>query len=233
MDRLSHAPRRSVARSDEAIGARLRAERKRRKLSLRELAGRLGVTPSLISQIETGKSKPSVVTLYGLASELKLSIDDLLFAGDGVQADGPLEPAASGSPTALARTPGTETGPGASPRRAAQRADPVQRADRRKVIELESGVRWERLTPSDDPDVDFLYCVYEVGGASSSTPGLLRHTGKEYGLVISGRLRITLGFDTHLLEPGDSIAFEATTPHRYANAGDQPVHFVTCVVQVD
>ncbi|HZD71863.1 MAG TPA: cupin domain-containing protein [Actinomycetes bacterium] len=217
-----------MARSDQAIGAHLRAERKRRKMSLRELAGRLGVTPSLISQIETGKSKPSVVTLYGLASELKLSIDDLLFAGDDVQADRPLDTAAaSGSPTGLTRAPG------AAPQRAAQRVDPVQRADRRKVIELESGVRWERLTPSDDPDVDFLYCVYDVGGASSSTPGLLRHSGREYGLVIRGRLRITLGFDTHILELGDSISFEATTPHRYANAGDEPVHFVTCVVQVD
>jgi transcriptional regulator with XRE-family HTH domain len=190
---------------DRSLGARLRAERERRDLSLSELARRLGVTASLISQIETGKSKPSVVTLYGIASELGLSVDELLFTGEGAA----VKPARAGPEGA---------------------GGPVQRSGRRKVIELESGVRWERLTSGHDPDVDFLYCVYDVGGASSSNPALLRHDGKEYGLVISGRLRVTVGFESYLLEAGDSVSFAAATPHRYDNAGDEPVRFVTCVV---
>lgn len=191
----------------QALGARLRAERERRNLSLSELARRLGVSASLISQIETGKSKPSVVTLYGIASELGLSVDELLFTGNGKPAAPPV------------RADPPEGGAGL-----------VQRAGRRKVIELESGVRWERLTAAHDPDVDFLYCVYDVGAASSSNPALLRHDGKEYGLVIAGRLRVTVGFESYLLEAGDSVSFPATTPHRYDNAGDNPVRFVTCVV---
>jgi quercetin dioxygenase-like cupin family protein len=58
----------------------------------------------------------------------------------------------------------------------------------------------------------------------------MRHPGKEYGLVISGRLEAVAGFDRYQLGPGDSISFDSTTPHRYANAGDEPVHFVACVV---
>src|SRR4029079_6922851 len=48
-------------------------------LSLRELADRLGVSPSLISQIERGRANPSVSTLYQLVGELDVSLDELLF----------------------------------------------------------------------------------------------------------------------------------------------------------
>ena len=61
------------------MGERLRAARTARGLSLRELAGRLAVSPSLISQIETGRSNPSVSTLYAIADELDVSLDELLF----------------------------------------------------------------------------------------------------------------------------------------------------------
>src|SRR5918996_1531033 len=68
---------RRVATVDEHVGRRLRANREERGLSLRELARRLGMSPSAISQIETGKSRPSVSTLYAMVSELGISLDDL------------------------------------------------------------------------------------------------------------------------------------------------------------
>ena len=61
------------------MGERLRAVRRERGLSLRELAKRLDVSPSLISQVETGRASPSVSTLYAMAQVLSVSVDDLLF----------------------------------------------------------------------------------------------------------------------------------------------------------
>ena len=55
------------------MGDRLRAERRAHGLSLRELADRLGVSPSLISQVETGRAQPSVSTLYAIAAELRVT----------------------------------------------------------------------------------------------------------------------------------------------------------------
>ena len=78
----------------------------------------------------------------------------------------------------------------------------MQRADARRVIELESGVRWERLTTWNDRDVDFLYTIYEVGGASSPEGKLVRHSGREFGIVLSGRLGVTVGFEEHVLDAG-------------------------------
>ena len=47
----------------------------------------------------------------------------------------------------------------------------------------------------------------------------MRHSGREFGLVLSGTLSVTVGFDDHVLGPGDSITFQSTTPHRLRNDG--------------
>src|SRR6059058_1973694 len=61
------------------LGPRLRAIRIERGVGLRELARRLDLSPSSISQIETGKIRPSVRTLYALASEFGVTVDEVLF----------------------------------------------------------------------------------------------------------------------------------------------------------
>ena len=59
------------------LGARIRAERERAGVSVRGLAARLGVSPSLVSQLERGLAQPSVATLYSWARQLGVSIDRL------------------------------------------------------------------------------------------------------------------------------------------------------------
>ena len=195
----------------DGVGQRLRSERERHGVSLRELARRLEISPSALSQIETGRSRPSVGTLYAIVSELDMSLDELF-----------------GSQRTVASAARAAGGPGGAEETGATL---VQRRDTRKGIDLESGVRWERLTPTAEQDADFLYVVYEVGGASSREGTHMRHMGREYGLVLSGRLRVTIGFDEeHELGPGDSIAFESSRPHRLENAGAEPVEAIWFVV---
>src|SRR5215475_686307 len=61
------------------LGHRLREAREQKNIGLRELARRLGVSPSLISQIETGKTEPSINTLFAMVSELELSVNEIVF----------------------------------------------------------------------------------------------------------------------------------------------------------
>src|SRR5512132_16808 len=61
----------------DGVGQQLRSERERHGLSLRELARRLAISPSALSQIETGRSRPSVGTLYAIVTELGISLDEL------------------------------------------------------------------------------------------------------------------------------------------------------------
>jgi transcriptional regulator with XRE-family HTH domain len=196
------------------LGDRLRTARAARGLSLRSLAERVGVSPSLISQVERGLARPSVNTLYALARELDVSFDELLFPD--------VRPGAP-DPVATPNPPMTPSHPGDWP---AQPARPVQRAADRRSIRLASGVVWERLTSESLPNVDFLYVTYEVGGASSPEHEFQRHGGQEWGYVLSGRLGVTIGFDDHVLERGDAIALDSTVPHRLYNLGDQPVHAI-------
>jgi transcriptional regulator with XRE-family HTH domain/quercetin dioxygenase-like cupin family protein len=67
-----------------ALGARIRTLRLQRELSLRALARAVGVSASLISQIETGKSQPSVSTLYAITQALGTSIEDV-FEAEGIE----------------------------------------------------------------------------------------------------------------------------------------------------
>jgi transcriptional regulator with XRE-family HTH domain len=196
----------------EVVGQRIRAHREQAGISLRELARRLGLSPSAISQIETARSRPSVSTLYAIVSELGMSLDELFSGGELDSRIAVVKPVVPGRgrPT-TAPLAGTER---------------VQRADARKSIDLESGVRWERLTAQADPAVDFLHVVYDVGGSSSSSDALIQHSGREYGLVLSGSLEVSVGFDTYELGPGDSISFDSSEPHRLRNAGDEPVRAV-------
>ena len=76
------------------LGAKIRAERRVLGLSLRGLASRIGVSPSLISQIERGQATPSVATLWSIATELGLSIADLFdgAAPGGKRGGSPVQP---------------------------------------------------------------------------------------------------------------------------------------------
>jgi transcriptional regulator with XRE-family HTH domain/quercetin dioxygenase-like cupin family protein len=198
-----------------ALGERIREERLRRGLSLRALAREVGVSASLVSQIETGKSQPSVSTLYAITTALGISVEDLFGAAE--------QPAATAGPApALGQVPSVAAGLAVLAADPVQRVGPVVRPDDRDRLELDSGVVWERLGRVPGSDADFLLVTYAPGGSSSGTGQLMRHSGVEYGYLISGALTLTLGFDEHPLRPGDSVCFESATPHRYRNPGSEP-----------
>lgn len=179
----------------ENLGAALRAAREARGLSLREVARQVEVSPSFVSQVELGKAKPSVGTLYALVSVLGISLNELLGR----------DPADAPTPT-----------PAAWPRIDA----PVVRAGERRRVQM-SGVVWERLT-ADDPLVDFLHVEYSPGSASCPEDDMVRHGGREYGVIVTGRLEVQVGFETYSLGPGDSIHFDSSTPHRLSNPHEEP-----------
>jgi transcriptional regulator with XRE-family HTH domain/quercetin dioxygenase-like cupin family protein len=235
------------------LGARLRAERQRRNLTLRELARRVNVSASLVSQIENGRVRPSVSTLMALVTELELSLDNLFStmpSGDAGPADG--------VPEIDERVPGganpehrNEHFPpfdvsnllpqtGATTWSKAQGAPPflggawsalgVERPGSRAFLELESGVRWERLTPYSVPGMEFLHVRYEIGASSTAAGKHTRHQGIEFGYITSGTLHITVGFDEIVCDPGSSVMFDAATPHRLENRGDTAAEAVWLII---
>jgi transcriptional regulator with XRE-family HTH domain len=194
------------AKASSSIGPRLRQARERKNMSVRGLARYVGVSPSLVSQIERGRVMPSVGTLYSIANELGLVVDDLF---GGIQ---------------------TKSKARERSDVAAELTDPVLHAEQRKSIRLADGVRWERLTPAPDREVEFLLVVYDVGAESCPKDALIRHGGNEYAYMIRGQLGIKIGFEEFELGPGDSIAFDAQMPHRLWTIGKEPAEALWVVL---
>ncbi|WP_198664315.1 cupin domain-containing protein [Jiangella endophytica] len=207
------------------IGERIRQERLRKGVSARALAREIGVSASLISQIETDKSQPSVSTLYAITTALGISVEDIFApVGDGVDGGPPTGEVAEATPAEAPPPSVPETISALQVLGAARRRiGPVVRAAEREVLTLDSGVTWELLGQVPDLHTDFLRITYQPGGSSASSAGLLmRHSGTEYGHVLSGELVLTLGFEEHHLRAGDSVSFDSTTPHSYRNDGAEP-----------
>lgn len=196
------------------IGAKFRAARQKLKLSLRELAARADVSPSLLSQIENGRANPSVMTLYNVAEALSVPIT--YFFPDS---ENPPQP------SLVLRTDTTASELRADYQNAFDVLEqpvnnsPVITPASRLAIELKGGVRWERLTADEEENIQFLEIQYLPGSSSGLT--MSHHSGREFGLVLSGRLKLELGFKHHYLEVGDSIIFDSVTPHRLSNDGPE------------
>lgn len=182
-------------------------------MSVRELARRIGVSPSHVSQVERGLASFSVRALYNVASELGLSMDSLF-------GETPVEAVAD--PTRPGPVHVHVDGP-----------DPladegiVLRAQSRPTIPLEGGTRWERLTPRQESGAEFIEVVYPPAPEDGSrTIDFIQHSSREYGVVISGALTVQVGFETAVLHVGDSLAFDSVVPHRFWNDTDEEVRAV-------
>jgi transcriptional regulator with XRE-family HTH domain len=164
-----------------AVGASIRAARKRRRLTLQELAERTGVSVSMLSMLERGVASPSIGTLVSVSSALGLHMAQLF-----------QDPAA-------------------------QPPSPVRRLADQVIVQAGEGVS-RRLVHTDlDIDLEMVVNEYEPGTSSASAP--VHHDGREFGLIISGVLTVQLGGIDYVLDTGDGISYESTTPHVLTNHG--------------
>ncbi|MFF2842402.1 helix-turn-helix domain-containing protein [Paenarthrobacter sp. NPDC057981] len=202
------------------LGSQLRTARTKAKISLRELARRVGISASFMSQVELGRAVPSIGTLYTIVSELGLSLDSLMSGEHPTPQPADMVPTVQGSglPSVQAFAPlvgGALTG--------------IQRATDRPEINM-SGVRWERLTERADPLVEFLRVTYTPGSESCAADALMRHSGWEYFHILTGQLNVQVGFEKHVLYPGDSMNFDSNVPHRLSNTSSEDCVAIWAVV---
>ncbi|MFF3574560.1 helix-turn-helix domain-containing protein [Nocardia jiangxiensis] len=190
------------------VGARLRTGRRNQGLTLRQLASKVGVSPQLLSQIENGKTLPSVATLKAVVTELGLTFDDVFVAMSSGSTD-------SSSPSATRRP--------AVSRKTDDSAGPVFRAGSYPVLQMTGGVTLSQLpTGVIGAAVESFVTTLPPGTASSTDGSLVRHNGAELCFVYEGTLMLKLGFETYDLNVGDVAAFDSTVPHVYVNNGEEP-----------
>ena len=181
---------RRAAEVTATLGARIRALRLARQLSLRAVAADAQVSASLLSQIERGEASPSLLSLVAIA--------DALGVRPGVLLDD---------------------------RGGAEEEDPsiVVRREQRLVIDDEL-CRREYLMHLDDPFLEVAELTFAPGGASR--PALASHSGRDYGVVVSGQIVLELGDQEETLRRGDYVAFDGDRPHRIVNRSTRPARVI-------
>jgi transcriptional regulator with XRE-family HTH domain len=165
------------------VGERLRALRGFRRLTLKTVADRSGLSESFLSQVERGRSNASIASLKRIADALGVSMADL-FGPDGA--------------------------PGPS----------VLRRDERPALQFGILGRKLLLTPRPLNHLEVFAGELEVGGSTGEQP-YAHGDSEELFVVIAGTVQLELGGELFDLEPGDSIDYRSSTPHRVSNTGTE------------
>ena len=192
------------------LGPRLKEIRSKTGLSLREIARQLKVSPSFVSQIENGKSQPSVATLYALAKLLSVPVDVLFEpAGDPVAASIKSQDIDEVDRSNFDRP--TEVWDISRARISAVNPN------NRSIITMDSGVSWERLAATSEESVNFMEIIYAPGAETNKSGEMIFHNGFEYGYALEGELELTIGDLVLQLSAGHSMGFDSSIPHRFRN----------------
>ncbi len=100
---------------------------------------------------------------------------------------------------------------------ATSRRDRVARRGTQPVMSTGRGVQRRLVTRDAADNVELAENTYLPGASSADLP--LHHQGREFGVVLSGRLRVEVGREVYVLRAGDSILVDSTTPHKFTNIG--------------
>ena len=101
----------------------------------------------------------------------------------------------------------------------------VYKAD--ELLELSSGAVSMKLVGKGHQvrALSFLDETYPPGADTGDE--MLNHIGEEAGVLVEGRLELTVGGEVFVLEAGDSYYFESSKPHRFRNPFDQPARLIS------
>jgi transcriptional regulator with XRE-family HTH domain len=55
------------------------------------------------------------------------------------------------------------------------------------------------------------------------------HEGEEFIYILSGKLSLEYGMDSHVLEAGDSVYYDSIVPHRVLSADKQPLRILAVI----
>nr|WP_298168610.1 cupin domain-containing protein [uncultured Pseudomonas sp.] len=95
------------------------------------------------------------------------------------------------------------------------------------LIDISDGAVTMKLVGKAHPSraIAFLSETYPPGAGTGDD--MLMHEGEEAGMLVEGRLELTVGSETYVLETGDSYYFESSRPHCFRNPFDVPAKLIS------
>ncbi|MBO6557870.1 MAG: cupin domain-containing protein [Pseudomonadales bacterium] len=91
---------------------------------------------------------------------------------------------------------------------------------------VEGGVSYRQVGANlSTKAIQFLKESYAPG--SNTGRHEISHEGEECGIILSGRLTVTVNGETMTLIPGDAYYFRSDLPHSFSNTGTEPCELIT------
>ncbi len=111
----------------------------------------------------------------------------------------------------------------------------VTRKGKGQETAKEDGIDIANLAPKfKDKLAEPYYVTYEYSASQQNKPiHLTTHSGQEFDLVLSGKLKVQVGDHTEVLEEGDSIYYNSSTPHGMIAVDGKDCTFVAVVMSGD
>lgn len=106
-----------------------------------------------------------------------------------------------------------------------------QRAGQRPRVTFDHGKLEDLGTELAGRWAEPFVVMLEVGADSGETPIL--HTGLEFVYCLEGRIAYMIESQKYILDPGDSLLFEAHLPHRWQNTGSMPARSLLVLCPAD
>jgi transcriptional regulator with XRE-family HTH domain len=181
-----------MQKTEETLGANIRRVRKRRGLTIEQVAEASGMSISFISQVERGLISPSVNSLQKISRAL------------GIQIGGFFEDQS--------------------------RTGRVVRAhERPRLIYPNRSEEEYLLTPVKSKYLQVLYYRLKPGATSGETP-YSHESDEEFGLVLKGKLEVSVAGEVYVLNEGDAVTFDSHLPHSWRNPSKKEECLVLWVV---
>ena len=77
----------------------------------------------------------------------------------------------------------------------------------------------------NDRAIQFIKECYQPGAGTGKHQ--ITHEGEECGLILRGRLQVTVGDRVRVLRTGDAYYFKSNQPHSFLNPGNEPCELIT------
>lgn len=185
------------------IGSKLKHLRKSQDLTLIKLSQFIGMSPSLISQIENDKVSPPIATLYKIASYFKVDLSYFFLSNDGNNT-------IDENDVVCTKLKDIKT------------SKAVIEDEGKEPIYIYKSLGENKKNQVMSP---FLYII-KPGGKNYP---LYSHSGEQFVYVLDGEVKVVVNGAEYCLEVGDAILYNASLTHRIINDSNKEATILTVI----
>jgi len=178
------------------VGAQIRALRTALGMTISDLASGAGVSPGMLSKVETGQTSPSLSTLSALASAMNMPLASFFTKFDQ-----------------KSEATFVKSGHGLT----------IERRGSSK------GHRYQLLGHGLRSEMGVEPFLITLDEGSDAFP-IFRHDGVEFLYMLEGEVAYAHGDKTYVMQPGDSLFFDANIAHGPLELRKLPAVYLSVIV---